>query len=102
LARKPGCHQRAAGQRTVGIDPRLGPAGAKAPRPFLQWQVEAVQVGAVEGGGWLVTSWVSANWCRFIGGSWIRSGLRNPVKHRSPHSQSDKTADEQIISPAHQ
>ena len=32
IGEEPGCHQRSAGQRTVGIDPRLGPTGAKAAR----------------------------------------------------------------------
>ncbi|MNG99025.1 hypothetical protein D3C79_581850 [compost metagenome] len=43
-------HQRPAGQGTVGIDPRLGPAGAETPRPLLQRYIEAVQVGPVERG----------------------------------------------------
>ncbi|CAB5618105.1 Uncharacterised protein [Pseudomonas putida] len=48
IGQKTRSHQWAAGQGTVGVDPRLGPAGTEAPGPLLQWLVEAVQVGAVE------------------------------------------------------
>jgi hypothetical protein len=49
IRQEPGRHQRATGQRPVGIQPRLGPASAEAPRPFLQGHVDAVQVGTVQG-----------------------------------------------------
>ena len=50
-------HQRPARQRTVRIDPRFGPTGPEAPRPLLQRQVDAIQVGAVQG-WWLVGDFV--------------------------------------------
>jgi len=48
IGQEPGFHQRATGQRAVGVDPRFGPTGPEPPRPFLQRQVDAVQVGAVQ------------------------------------------------------
>jgi hypothetical protein len=49
VCQEPGLHQRPTRQRAIGIDTRLGPAGAKTARPVLQGQVDAVQVGAVQG-----------------------------------------------------
>ncbi|MNP59932.1 hypothetical protein D3C76_1549680 [compost metagenome] len=48
VGQEPRFHQRPTGQCAVGVDPRFGPAGTEPPRPFLQWQVDAVQVGAIE------------------------------------------------------
>ncbi|MNP03054.1 hypothetical protein D3C76_949240 [compost metagenome] len=42
-------HQRPASQSTVRIDALLRPTRPVAPRPLLQRQVDAVQVGAVQG-----------------------------------------------------
>jgi hypothetical protein len=57
IGQKTRFHQRSAGQCAVGVDPRLGPTGAKTPRPLLQRQVDAIQVGAVQR-GWLVGDFV--------------------------------------------
>ena len=43
-----GRQQGTAGQRTVGDETLLGPVSAVATYPLLQWQVDAVQIGAVE------------------------------------------------------
>ncbi|MCY1413378.1 hypothetical protein D9M71_288080 [compost metagenome] len=53
VGQEPGSHQRAASQRTVSVDSLFGPAGAIAPRPFLQWQIDAVEVHAIQR-WWLV------------------------------------------------
>ncbi|MBK5008638.1 SDR family oxidoreductase [Pseudomonas sp. S60] len=42
-------HQWPTRQRAVGIDPRLGPARPVTPGPLLKRQVEAVEVGAIQG-----------------------------------------------------
>ena len=41
-------HQLTAGQAAIHIQALLGPAAAEAFAPLLQWQVNAVQVGAVQ------------------------------------------------------
>ncbi|MNO74797.1 hypothetical protein D3C76_658110 [compost metagenome] len=50
VGQKASFHQWSAGQRSVCVNPRFGPTGPKAPRPFLKRQVDAVQVGAVQRG----------------------------------------------------
>ena len=35
VGEKPRFHQRPARQCAIGVDPRLGPTGAKTPRPLL-------------------------------------------------------------------
>ncbi|MNI05460.1 hypothetical protein D3C73_584110 [compost metagenome] len=48
IGQEPRFHQRTAGQRTVGIDPRFGPTSTEPPRPLLQRQIDAIQVCAVQ------------------------------------------------------
>ena len=43
-----GDHQRPAGQRAVGVQPRVAPTTVEAAHPFLQRQVQAVEVGAIQ------------------------------------------------------
>ncbi|MNH15788.1 hypothetical protein D3C79_754100 [compost metagenome] len=48
VGQKPCGHQRPARQRPVRVDPGLRPACPIVPRPLLQRQVEAIQIGPVQ------------------------------------------------------
>ncbi|MNS61075.1 hypothetical protein D3C72_940910 [compost metagenome] len=87
IGKEPGFHQRTTGQRPVSVDPRFGPTGPEPPRPFLQRQVDAVEVGAVQG-RWLVGDFVGFgklmqvhDWAPLV-------GQGTSVKHRPSTEQS--------------
>ncbi|MNJ63749.1 hypothetical protein D3C77_596700 [compost metagenome] len=57
VGQKPGGHQRPTRQCPICINPRLGPARPVAPRPLLQRQVKAIEVGPIQR-GWLIGDFV--------------------------------------------
>ncbi|MNZ47032.1 hypothetical protein D3C78_647340 [compost metagenome] len=48
IGQKTCCHQRPASQCPVRINPSLSPACPIVPRPLLQRQVDAIEVGAIQ------------------------------------------------------